>query len=402
MANTITLNNETFSLNTLLIKYEKYLPMMKEYFTERQFAQKSNENFEKYCSRLFNTLYTRVGITTNIGVNEPVISEARTERRAALLDTSCDKILNALGIEVVRHCAQRSLVMFKNSGKSYRMKTPEIKQLAQHIKDSTSLKVKKHTKVKIGVELEFVAPVTNTKKFNAAMKNLVGEDRYKPIMRYNKNDGDKWVLGKDASVKPTGNQRGTGMAGFELTSPIIDLSSKEDVEELRKVCDLLANVFGAEVNSTCGTHVHMSFPVTSASDEMCKHFAKCYRRNEEDVFDKVVPYRRRADHARYSMSVNENYIWDRYQKVNFNNVTKNSKQMHLEFRQLDGTIDFDKIMAWTKLQKLFVELALESWDGKNNKEKSSCCVTDIYNVICSKEVDASSVENLMKMSGMIA
>lgn len=402
MANTITLNNETFSLNTLLIKHDKYLPMMKEYFTERQFAQKTTENLEKYCRRLFNALYTRVGITTNMGVNAPVTAEARAARRSALLDTSCDKILNELGIEVVRHCAQRSLVMFKNSGNSYRMKTPEIKQLAQHIKESTSLKVKKHTKVKIGVELEFVAPVTNTKKFNAAMKDLVGEDRYKPIMRYNKNSGDKWVLGKDMSVKPTGNQRGTGMAGFELTSPIIDLSSKKDIEEFHKVCDLLSNVFNAEVNSTCGTHVHMSFPVESATDEMCIHFAKCYRRNEEDVFDKVVPYRRRADHARYSMSVNENYIWGRYQKVNFNNVAKDAKQMHLEFRQLDGTIDFDKIMAWAKLQKLFVELALESWDGKNNKAKRARYVTDIYNVICSKDVDANSVENLMKMSGMIA
>lgn len=402
MANTITLNNETFSLNTLLIKHDKYLPMMKEYFTERQFAQKASENFEKYCRRLFNALYTRVGITTNIGVNAPVTAEALAERRTALLDTSCDKILNVLGIEVVRHCAQRSLVMFKNSGNSYRMKTPEIKQLANHIKERTSLKIKKRTKVKIGVELEFVAPVQDTKKFNAAMKSLVGEDRYKPIMRYNKNGGDKWVLGKDMSVKPTGNQRGTGMAGFELTSPIIDLSSKKDIEEFSKVCELLETVFHAEVNSTCGTHVHMSFPVESATDEMCAHFAKCYRRNEEDVFDKVVPYRRRADHARYSLSVNENYIWGRYQKLNFNNVAKDSKQMHLEFRQLDGTVDFNKIMAWAKLQKLFVELALESWDSKNNKAKRACYVTDIYNVICSNEVDSNSVESLMKMSGMIA
>ena len=398
MAATITIGNETFSLNVLIIKSEKYLPLMRSFFSERQFAQKDNEDLEKYCKRLFNNLYTRVGITTNLGVNLPQSRRPREQRQT--LDNSCDSILSALGIEIIKHNPVRSQVLFKSSGNKYRMNSDEIRALSDAIKKKVSIKRKSNLDVKIGVELEFVGHVSKCKAFGLAMKNLVGADRYTAPLRYNKNEGDKWVLGKDCSVRPTGGQCGNGFAGYELTSPILDLSSAKDMEELKNVCALIKDTFSGETNATCGTHVHMSFPVKCASRDLSKHFARSYKISEDSLFDKLVPYRRRGNHARYSQSMNENYIWGRYQKLNFNNVEDNSNSMHLEFRQLDGTLDYDKIYAWCKIQKLFIDLTMDSWNVES--ETKTAKSVNLSDVIASDEFDSGTVEQLMKMSSMIA
>lgn len=405
---TITIDSNTFSLNALLIKHNIYLPIMRQYFTTSQFEQKDSEDLEKYCKRLFNSLYNRVGITTDRGTNVPLSREERLARRAArqtVIDNSCDSILSALGIEVIKHCPARSQILFKNSGKKYRMSTDDISRLAKAINKRVSLSHEHHLKTTIGVELEFIGDYSKLRHFNGCMRELVGSDRYDPRMNYNKNEGDKWVLGTDSSVHPTGNQRGTGRRGYELTSPILDLDSEKDMAELKAVCDLIKSDFNGEVNATCGTHVHMSFPVyptSLATDDLVKHFARSYKACEDSLFDKLVPYRRRANRARFSHSVNEYYVWNRYQKLNFNNVKKDSKNMHLEFRQLDGTLDYDKIHAWSKLQRLFVELTLDSWKEINEDSSKKVSKVELDDVICSKELDDCTVEQLLVMSKVIA
>ena len=399
MAATITLGNETFSLNALIIKHEKYLPLMRSQFSETQFRRKAEEALDTYCKRLFNKLYTRVGMMTDQGIVQVVTREQRRQARA-VLDNSCDSLLAALGINIVKHCAVNSVVMFKNSGNSYRMKSDSIRALAAAIKKN----VKYNTKslpIKIGVELEFIADSNNRAAFNKAMKQLTGE-RYSCTLRYMHNDGDLWILGKDASVRNLKRVEGHNYEGYELSSPVLDLSSASDLEELQKVCELIKNVFGGFTNKTCGTHIHMSFKAKeTVSKELVKYFARSYGNNEDELFDKLVPKSRRGNSNKYGRSMKGYTGNSRYVKLNLQHVrTEFGNTMHIEFRQLDGTIDFDKIKAWTLLQKLFVELTLEAWESVKEDESEKVVSLNVLDVVSSSKLHESSVEQLLKMSAI--
>lgn len=391
----ITIENVTFSLNALIVNPNKYLPLMQTQLRANVFAKKANEDNEHYLARIFNAIYRNTV--------ETVVTPSGTRRHVSTsipLTTGCEKILNALGIELVKKCPKRSSIMFKHSGNKYRMNNEEMNKLLESIKKKTSFRRHNHPKVLIGVELEFIGNRSKVAEFNAAMYNLVGIDRYNPEMCYNKNKGSQWVLGTDGSVHARGNC-GSGMRGFELTSPILNPNSKKDMLELKNVTELIKDVMNGTVNATCGTHVHMSFPVESATDELVTHFARSYRKSENTLFDKVVPLRRRGNRAYYSKTVSVNYLWDRYRKLNFNNVKKNTDNMHLEFRQLDGTLDYDKIYAWCKLQQLFVELTLDSYEKKCD-DLSKPIEIELDDVIVKKAVNESCIESLMKMSKMVA
>lgn len=391
----LTIGDKVFSLNALIANPDGYLPLMQPLFRASVFAKKENEDFEHYVSRLFKSLYNR----ENAGGQVASRGSNRTT-----IDESCDSILNALGIDIVKKCPVKSSVIFKSSGHKYRMTNANMNKLAEAIKHT---KIKKRHKltnsdITIGVELEFIGFKGRVGRFSSAMEELVGENRYANVGGYNKNEGKMWILGKDCSVKPRGSQCGKGMAGFELTSPLINLGKKKDLEELCKVCDLIKDVFGGEVNRSCGTHVHMSFPVESATDDLVIHFARSYRKSEPSLFDKVVPFYRQENHAYYSKSVSVNNVWDRYRKLNFNNVKKDTTRMHLEFRQLDGTLEYEKILSWIKIQKLFVDLTLESWNKHKKDEVKEATKIDLEDVIVSDIFDSTVTENLMKMSKLVA
>lgn len=390
----ITIGEKTFSFNALVVNPNKYLPLMKPLFTDRVFAQKANEDKEKYLRRLFGLLCNRAGMV----VNATAVPTRRARARNTALSDEAINIINAMGIEITKTNPCSLNVIFKRSGHKYRMKREAINALIDSVKKNTTFDRDSVGPIKIGVELEFIGNPAKLANFNKAMNKLVGVDRYDPVMSYHKNNGNQWELGRDCSVHRRSPQP-ESFKGFELTSPIYTLGNKKDMTELKKVCELVKKELDGCVNTSCGTHIHMSFAVDSATDELCQHFARWYRKSEDSCFDKVVPLRRRGNRARYSHTVSERYIWDRYRKLNFCNVKKNSKSMHLEFRQLDGTLDYDKIMAWCKLQKLFVELTMESWNNEN--ETKTPYPIQLEDVIVSDEFDEGMVEELMEMSSMV-
>ena len=105
----------------------------------------------------------------------------------------------------------------------------------------------------------------------------------------------------------------------------------------------------------------MSFPVEKASNNLLEHFVRSYRKSEPSLFDKLVPLERRENRARYAKTASTRYMWDRYRKINITKVKKDSDNLHLELRQLDGTLEYDKIISWVKLQKLFCEMTMDSF-----------------------------------------
>ena len=398
MIRKLTIGNKSFSLNALIANPDAYLPLMQPLVSASVFERKASETSDQYFTRLFNLLYSKQNRRSNIGN-----TATRAPRTSIPLDENCNAILSALGIDVVKKCPKRSSIIFKSSGNSYKMNNEEIIKLAEAVKHDMKFKVSRkllNSDVSFGVELEFIG-IDQINAFADAMNKAVGADKFVICGCYHKNTGKTWELGSDCSVQPRGSQRGCDMTGYELTSPIFNLSSKKDLHELETVCNLVKTHFSGVTNSTCGTHIHMSFPVEKASDALIEHFVRSYSKSEASLFDKLVPPERRENKARYARAASVNDMQNRYCKINVTKVKRNSDNMHLEFRQLDGTLEYDKIISWVKLQKLFCEMTLDSFH-REMADADKPIQIELDDVIVTHKLGIESIEPLMKMSRLVA
>ena len=395
----LTICNKSFSLNALIANPDAYLPLMQQLVSASVFERKASETSDHYFTRLFNLLYSKQSRRSNIGN-----TATRAPRTSIPLDENCNAILSALGIDVVKKCPKRSSVIFKSSGNSYKMNNEEIIKLAEAVKHDMKFKVSHkllNSDVSFGVELEFIGKRDQINAFADAMNKAVGADKFVICGCYHKNSGKTWELGHDGSVQPRGSQCGCGMNGYELTSPIFNLSSKKDLHELETVCNLVKTHFSGVTNRTCGSHIHMSFPVEKASDALIEHFVRSYSKSEASLFDKLVPTERRENKARYARAASVNNMQDRDCKINVTKVKRNSDNMHLEFRQLDGTLEYDKIISWVKLQKLFCEMTLNSFH-REMADADKPIQIELDDVIVTHQLGIESIEPLMKMSRLVA
>lgn len=395
----LTICNKSFSLNALIANPDAYLPLMQPLVRASTFERKASETNDQYFTRLFNLLYSKQSRRSNIGN-----TAAHAPRTSIPLDENCNAILSALGIDVVKKCPKRSSIMFKSSGNNYKMNNEEIIKLAEAVKHDMKFKVSRkllNSDVSFGVELEFIGKFDQINAFADAMNKAVGADKFVICGCYHKNAGKTWELGRDCSVQPRGSQRGCDMTGYELTSPIFNLNSKKDLHELETVCNIVKTHFSGVTNSTCGTHIHMSFPVEKASDALIEHFVRSYSKSEVSLFDKLVPPERRENKARYARAASVNDMQDRYRKINVTKVKRNSDNMHLEFRQLDGTLEYDKIISWVKLQKLFCEMTLDSFHREATDADKPIQI-ELDDVIVTHKLGIESIEPLMKMSRLVA
>lgn len=386
----ITVNNETFSFQDFKSHPEIFIPKVEHLFREKTLLVKEGESYKDRLTRLFYLLYYTKGLAATTNTTRTSSTRSSSTRTSSTTDEFA--ILNTLGIDLIKHCPKTSKIIFKNSGKECKIKNSDLEELIQSIKSNNKIKHPKK-KIKFGVELEFVAQYSAEKisLFSEKMEALVGKDRYNCILQYHHNKGNQWELGRDGSVRARGKR---GYLGFELTSPILSFNSKKDLKELEQVIELIKTVLHGEINRTCGTHVHMSFPCEVVTDVLKKHFAKSYRISEDTLFDKIVPVTRREDNNRYCRSVNEYHISDRYRKLNLCHAKNDSDSMHLEFRQLAGTIDYTLLLSWIKLQKLFIEFTM------SNLENSKSLY--LKDVICDKSFDGKDVENLLTMGKIVA
>ena len=394
----LTIGNKSFSLNALIANPDAYLSLMQPLVNASVFERKASETSDHYFTRLFNLLYSKQNRRSNIGN-----TATHAPRTSIPLDENCRAILSALGIDVVKKCPKRSSIIFKSSGNSYKMNNEEIIKLAEAVKHDMKFKVSRkllNSDVSFGVELEFIG-IDQINAFADAMNKAVGADKFVICGCYHKNTGKTWELGSDCSVQPRGSQRGCDMTGYELTSPILNLSSKQDLHELETVCNIVKTHFSGVTNRTCGTHIHMSFPVEKASGALIEHFVRSYNKSETSLFDKLVPPERRENKARYARAASINDMQDRYRKINVTKVKRNSDNMHLEFRQLDGTLEYDKIISWVKLQKLFCEMTLDSFHREATDADKSIQI-ELGDVIVTHQLGIESIEPLMKMSRLVA
>lgn len=399
----IIVNGHTIELEDLVDHPWAFMDLLRTQFNESTFDQKSSETYENYLKRLFALLYYRQ--------NRP----NRPARQSGLNRQAENKSPDELCFEVIKRSQKSSRILFKESGHTYRLNNETLNSLIEAAKNKSNQKFHLSDKL-IGIELEFIGDSRYVNTFIDRMRDLVGVDKFEAPMRYCHNDGNKWMLGEDGSVFPRRDDKeyNVNMSGYELTSPIMKLSSKKDMNTLAKVCELIKDVFKGYTNRHCGTHVHMSFPVNkdymtsytfsiSECEFLC-HFVRAYRKSETSLFDRLVPLGRRENRGKYCKTASIRYMHSRYRKINVTNYVPHNEYLHLEFRQLNGTLNSDTIILWAKLQTLFVDTALKSWNTAKSKGEEP--VTDqikLEDIIVSDVFKSTEcTEQLMKLAKMIA
>ena len=204
------------------------------------------------------------------------------------------------------------------------------------------------SKITFGVEIECVGFTRQSLIAAAATNGLEvrSED-------YNHQDHvTRYKIVRDGSLSGENSQ--------EVVSPV--LNGTKGLESLRKLCNALASV-GAQVNRTCGLHVHIG--AQAMTDE---HFVRIFKNYQaiETAVDTFMPESRRVNNSRWCHSLNGHDFtrcttkrdvqsalgYDRYFKVN---AEAFSRHHTIEFRQHSGTTDYAKIENWVRFLAKLVE-----------------------------------------------
>lgn len=121
------------------------------------------------------------------------------------------------------------------------------------------------------------------------------------------------------------------------------LTNVDDLSNLEKICKLLFDV-GAEVNSTCGLHVHLDARDMNARQAS---MASCKLVKALPVLTSIVPKSRRTNdrYCQYGRSHRMNGD-DRYRMIN---TTAYNRHKTVEVRLHSGTINYKKISQWVKI-----------------------------------------------------
>lgn len=204
---------------------------------------------------------------------------------------------------------------------------------------------------KFGIEIEAFGIEKETLRAALIAKGIACQEAYRSEQL------QVWKITGDGSIQ--------GNNSFELVSPILE--GEAGLAQLRIVCEVL-KAKKARINKTCGLHVHLD-----ATNFGIKDWRNIYRNYAtlEGTIDSFMPASRRASNNTYIKSIvvpnweqkvsrastllqlqRSTTYSDRYYKLNTQSYWSHKS---CEFRQMAGTIDFDKISNWVKFLARLVE-----------------------------------------------
>lgn len=254
-----------------------------------------------------------------------------------------------------------------------------MKTLNEEIQEIKNMKgskaVKKEAFIKLGlrkyeIELllsELPKPVREVHKFTFGVEieclvaaNLMRESATRNEMPfqyegYNHVDNNHYYkFVSDSSIR--------GENPIECVSPV--LTGKAGMKSLENCCKAL-NEAGAQVNISTGLHVHIG--AANLSDEAYINVFKNYQKLER-VIDTFMARSRRANNSQWCRTLQgRNFMWcttksdifdamngDRYFKVN---ACSYARHKTIEFRQHQGSTDFEKISNWVNFCAKLVALS---------------------------------------------
>ena len=171
-----------------------------------------------------------------------------------------------------------------------------------------------------------------------------------------------WMLTPDGSLMYSGGR--PGFRTIECVSPI--LQGAAGMQALKSVCEALAET-NAMVNKTCGLHVHHDAVMFTANQ--AKDLAWTYVRATPIIDKLVAPSRRAAVNPTFCRPLTASDVThyfepatsvggmvgiNRYKTLNF---AAYARHKTVEFRQHQGSVDFNKIAAWVKFGHLMMHAA---------------------------------------------
>ena len=211
---------------------------------------------------------------------------------------------------------------------------------------------------------------------------------------YNHTARNYYKVVRDSSIQ--------GSSSVECVSPV--LKGKAGMKSLKVICDSL-NIAGARVNRSCGLHVHVG--LQNISFEQYKNLFFNYIKLE-GVIDSFLAYSRRDNNNGFCMSnkgrlieidcstnmqkIAEAYNSCRYYKLN---PVSYSRHNTIEFRQHQGTTDYNKIEKWVSFICKLVEFS------KNNRLTESVMnISDIP--FLNEEQKTYFVQRALELSSPLA
>lgn len=207
-------------------------------------------------------------------------------------------------------------------------------------------------KFTFGVEIECLVAASLMRE--SATRNAM-PFQYEGYNHVDNNHYYKFV--SDSSIR--------GENPIECVSPV--LTGKAGMKSLENCCKAL-NEAGAQVNISTGLHVHIG--AANLSDEAYINVFKNYQKLER-VIDTFMARSRRANNSQWCRTLQgRNFMWcttksdifdamngDRYFKVN---ACSYARHKTIEFRQHQGSTDFEKISNWVNFCAKLV-----AWSKKN-------------------------------------
>lgn len=166
--------------------------------------------------------------------------------------------------------------------------------------------------------------------------------------RYNHNDrtDNTFKCVPDASVR--------GANAIEVVSPV--LKGRDGFSHLKKVCDTLT-MANAKVNKSCGLHVHIGNTLNESQRValldvymICERFIDAFmapsRRRSNNTYCKSIRDLAGDAEFLFDTAAYENIIsYGRYYKVNLTSIFTHNT---VEFRQHQGSVEYEKISNWVK------------------------------------------------------
>ena len=172
--------NNSFYDNLHSTRYFRHLAC---FFRMRSIHQKNGESVEQFLTRLFYQAYYKKGFALCNGrTARRATGETATRTRAPRTIRNNEElqeqlsVLNELGLEVTRCNNKYARIVFKHSGKEYRISTDELIKLSNSLDKKHDFSHERNF-TRIGVEIEFFGNIRKRHDFCEAMKKLVGENQ---------------------------------------------------------------------------------------------------------------------------------------------------------------------------------------------------------------------------------
>lgn len=234
-----------------------------------------------------------------------------------------------------------------------------------------------------GVEIEFTE--ASYKDVLAAMAEVGLQCEFKG---YTHEVMSGWKIVTDSSVSHRyDTQKQMFVGGLELVSPI--LRGKNGLRQLYLACGALKRA-GAQVNKTCGLHVHHG--IDDVKPEAVRNVIKAYQKHRK-IIDMVMAPSRRAcapeaqkyanQYNAYEMGIINSITSDtdlrtvaqKLRRFRAINLTSYPKYGTIEFRQHQGTLDASKIAHWVMFGQGMI------WAAKKGRRIIATTVQELAQVV---------------------